>query len=147
MEIERMKFILQLHVARKKPVLYVGVAGTGKTTIVKDFIADLTSKNEDFVSQAINNNNYTSSFALQGIIMGALDKRSGRTYGPPANKKCVFFIDDLNMPYVDTYDTQSAIMLLTQMLSYAQVYDREALSEKKDLVDIYFTACMNPKAG
>jgi len=146
-ELERMKYILQLHTFRKRPVLYVGVAGTGKTTIVKDFLADLTSKNEDFINQNINNNSYTSSFALQGIIMSTLDKRSGRTYGPPANKKCVFFIDDLNMPYVDTYDTQSAIMLVTQMMSYAQVYDRAALEEKKDLVDIFFTACMNPKAG
>merc|ERR1740138_896191 len=98
-------------------------------------------------SLSINNNNYTSSYALQAIIMGALDKRSGKTYGPPGNKKCVFFIDDLNMPYVDCYDTQSAIMLLTQMLSYAEVYDRAALEEKKNLVDILFTACMNPKAG
>ena len=142
-----MKYVLELHVARKKPVLYVGVAGTGKTTIVKDFLAEMKAKNEEMVSMSINNNNYTSSFALQNIIMSSLDKRSGRTYGPPANKKCVFFIDDLNMPYVDTYDTQSAIMLLTQMLAYAQVYDRQCLEDKRDLVDILFTACMNPKAG
>ena len=147
MELERMKYVLELHVARKKPVLYVGVAGTGKTTIVKDFLAEMKANNEEMVSMSINNNNYTSSFALQNIIMSALDKRSGRTYGPPANKKCVFFIDDLNMPYVDTYDTQSAIMLLTQMLAYAQVYDRQCLEDKRDLVDILFTACMNPKAG
>ena len=147
MELERMKYVLELHVARKKPVLYVGVAGTGKTTIVKDFLAEMKANNEDMVSMSINNNSYTSSFALQNIIMSALDKRSGRTFGPPANKKCVFFIDDLNMPYVDTYDTQSAIMLLTQMLAYAQVYDRQCLEDKRDLVDILFTACMNPKAG
>jgi dynein heavy chain len=147
MDIERMKYILNLHVQRKKPVLYVGVAGTGKTTIVKDFLADLRAKSEDYVNMCINNNNYTDSFAFQSIIMGGLDKRSGRTFGPPGNKKCIFFIDDLNMPYVDTYDTQSAIMLLTQMISYAQVYNRAALSEKIDLVDMYFCACMNPKAG
>jgi len=147
-ELERMKYVLQLHLAQQKPVLYVGVAGTGKTTIVKDFLADLVAKSGDeYMYQSINNNNYTSSFALQGIIMGVMDKRSGRTFGPPANKKCVYFIDDLNMPFVDTYDTQSAIMLLTQMMAYGQVYDRDALEEKKDLVDIRFTACMNPKAG
>jgi dynein heavy chain len=97
--------------------------------------------------QAINNNSYTSSFVLQAILMGCLDKRSGRTFGPPANKKCIFFIDDLNMPYVDTYDTQSAIMLLTQIMAYQQLYNRQALDEKRDLVDIMFCACMNPKAG
>ena len=79
---------------------------------------------------------------------------------------------------VDNYDTQSAIMLLTQaapsavglscsvgdfakpsavvqpragfaltaqVLSYGQVYDRERLDEKKTIVDLLFTACMNPK--
>ena len=51
------------------------------------------------------------------------------------------------MPYVDTYDTRSAIMLLTQMITYAQVYNREALAEKIDLVDMYFCCCMIPKAG
>eukprot|EP00971_Amphidinium_carterae_P204398 4056120-Amphidinium_carterae.1 len=44
--------------------------------------------------------------------MSCLDKRSGRTFGPPANKKCIFFIDDLNMPYVDQYDTQCAAQKL-----------------------------------
>ena len=40
-----MKYVLELHVARKKPVLYVGVAGTGKTTIVKDFLAEMKANN------------------------------------------------------------------------------------------------------
>jgi dynein heavy chain len=147
-ELERSKYILDLHVQRKKPVLYVGVAGTSKTTIVNDFLADLKAKRgDDFISSSINNNNYTTSLALQSIIMSSLDKRSGKTYGPPGNKQCIFFIDDLNMPYVDNYDTQSAIMLLTQIISYAQVYDRDHLEEKRDLVDILFAACMNPKAG
>jgi dynein heavy chain len=80
-------------------------------------------------------------------MMGCLDKRTGRTFGPPSNKKCIYFVDDLNMPYVDKYDTQSAIMLLTQILGYNQVYSRSDLSDKIDLVDCLFCACMNPKAG
>ena len=33
-----------------------------------------------------------------------------------------------------------------KVLSYGQVYDRERLDEKKTIVDLLFTACMNPKA-
>jgi dynein heavy chain len=147
-EMERMKYILDLHIARQKPVLYVGIPGTGKTTIVKDYLADVKAKKgDDIMSASVNHNSYTSSFALQAILMGYLDKRTGRTYGPPGNKKCIFFIDDLNMPAMDTYDTQSAIMLLTQMIQYKQVYARDNLAERKDLADLLYVACMNPKAG
>jgi dynein heavy chain len=149
-ELERTKCVVDLHTRRQKPVLLVGVAGTGKTTIIKDYLAEVKLDRENcegINSAAINLNSYTTSEALQAIFMGSLDKRTGTIYGPPGQKKCIFFVDDLNMPYVDTYDTQAAIMLLTQIMSYKQVYDRAHLDEKRNLVDILFTACMNPKAG
>ena len=39
-------------------------------------------------------------------------------FGPPGNKKLVYFVDDMNMPSVDKYDTQSAIELLRQSIDY-----------------------------
>lgn len=51
------------------------------------------------------------------------------------------------MPYVDKYGTQSPICLLRQIIDYGVIYDRDHLEEKKYLVDIMFTACMNPKSG
>jgi dynein heavy chain len=30
-----------------------------------------------------------------------LEKKTGRTFGPPGTKRNVYFIDDLNMPEVD----------------------------------------------
>ncbi len=141
------RYILDLHMARGKPVLFVGVPGTGKTTIVKDYINETRLKRDDMLNCNINHNSYTSSLVLQSQIMSALDKRTGRTYGPPNNKKCIVFVDDLNMPSLDKYDTQSAIMLLLQITSYSQIYDRERLEEKKELQDLLFVSCMNPKAG
>jgi len=146
-DIEKYKYVLDLHMNRNKAVLFVGVAGTGKTTIVKDYLNETKMKRDDMLSANINHNAYTSSFVLQSIMMSNLDKRTGRTYGPPNNKKCIMFIDDLNMPTLDKYDTQSAIMLLLQIMSYMQIYDRERLEEKKELQDIQFVTCMNPKSG
>lgn len=79
--------------------------------------------------------------------MGNVDRRAGRAYGPAPGKTLVYFMDDLNMPYVDKYGTQSPICLARQIIDHGIVYDREHLDEQKLLQDVMFTACMNPKAG
>lgn len=76
-----------------------------------------------------------------------VDKRAGKTFGPPPNSIMIFFMDDLNMPFVDKYGTQSPICLIRQLIDYGIMYDREHLEEKKELVDCLYTACMNPKSG
>ena len=147
-DLERAKFNLSLHLKVGKPMLFCGTAGTGKTTMVRDFLRDLSlSSSDQYVSSTMNLNSYTDSFALQRMLESNLEKRTGRTFGPPGNKKCLFFIDDLNMPFVDEYDTQSAAMLLFQLMSHKSVFDRAHLEERKDIVDTEFVACMNPKAG
>ena len=51
-----------MHVASKKGVLYVGSAGTGKTTILKNYFSGLDK--DKTLNEAINFNNYTTSAAL-----------------------------------------------------------------------------------
>lgn len=46
---------------------------------------------------------------LQKILEKPLEKKAGRNYGPPGNKTLVYFIDDMNMPEVNT----SSITLLS----------------------------------
>lgn len=46
-----------------------------------------------------------------------------RLWGLGAGKTMLFFIDDLNMPFVDKYGTQRPISLLRQILDYGIVYD------------------------
>lgn len=51
-----------------------------------------------------------------------LEKKSGVRFGPPGSKRMVYFLDDLNMPFVDKYDTQSAIELARQSIDYKGWY-------------------------
>lgn len=66
-----------------------------------------------------------------------LEKKSGVRFGPPGSKRMVYFLDDLNMPFVDKYDTQSAIELARQSIDYKGWY---AFRETTDLVS--FLCCL-----
>jgi dynein heavy chain len=144
-ETTRQRFLLDIHVKARRGMLFVGCAGTGKTTIIKDYFTTLDK--EVTLYESINFNSYTDSKALQVVVESKVDKRAGRTFGPPPSKTLIYFMDDLNMPYLDKYGTQSPICLVRQIIDYGLVYDRDHLEEKKLLVDIMFAACMNPKSG
>lgn len=75
-----------------------------------------------------------------------LEKKSGVRYGPPGSRRLVYFVDDMNMPFVDKYDTQSAIELLRQMCDYHGWYDKVKIL-LKEIIHCQYVACMNPTAG
>lgn len=52
------------------------------------------------------------------VLEKPLEKKAGRNYGPPGNKKLIYFIDDMNMPEVDTYGTVQPHTIIRQHLDY-----------------------------
>ena len=58
----------------------------------------------------------------------------------------VYFLDDLNMPQLDPYNTQSAIALLRQHMDYQHWLDRSKM-QMKDISNTQVLAAMNPTAG
>ena len=51
--------------------------------------------------------------------------------GAPTGKKVAIFVDDLNMPKLDTYGSQPPIELLRQYQDFRGFYDREKLFWKQ----------------
>ena len=127
-----------------KPCMLAGPAGTGKTQLVNGVLRTLNP--EEHLSSTININFYTSSIALLGALEGPLQKRTGSTFGPPGAAKMVYFVDDLNLPEVDQYNTQSAIALIRQHSDYGHWYDMQKMAPKT-IADCQYVACMNPTAG
>ena len=64
-------------------------------------------------------------------------------YGPPVGKRLMTFIDDMNMPKVDTYGTQQPIALLKMVLEREGMYDRKELNWK-NLRDVHYLGAMGP---
>lgn len=128
-----------------KPVLLIGSAGCGKTQLCKGVLSSLNP--EMFCSMIINFNYYTDSTLLQVIMeQPPIEKKTGKQFAPPGKMKLIYFIDDLNMPKLDDYNTQTAVALLRQHMDYIHWYDRSKLTIK-EIINTQVLACMNPTAG
>lgn len=53
-----------------------------------------------------------------GILEKPLEKKSGRSFGPPGTKKLIYFIDDMNTPEVDKYGTVAPHTLIRQHMDH-----------------------------
>ena len=135
---------MQSLVQMQRPVMLAGAAGTGKTQLVCGMLA----KQDPQIMQAatVNFNFYTTAASLFNTMSLPLEKKVGSQYGPPGNARLVYFMDDLNLPEVDPYNTQSAIALLRQHMEYGHVYDMSKLQQKQILMT-QVVACLNPAAG
>ncbi|KAG7259398.1 hypothetical protein CRUP_006228 [Coryphaenoides rupestris] len=131
---------MDLLLRRGKPVMLVGGAGVGKSILVWDKVSRLR---EDYVVTKVPFNYYTTSAMLQRVLEKPLEKKAGRNYAPPAAKRLIYFIDDLNMPEVDTYGTVQPHTLIRQHLDYHH-WQRLVL---KEIHSCQYITCMNPTAG
>ena len=137
-------FLLQ-KLAPLKPILYVGESGTAKTLTIQNYMRSLDPEANLLLS--LNMSSGTNSRDVQSNLENNVDKRSGAIYGPPAGKKLIVFLDDLNMPFVDTYGTQQPITLLQTLMSRGFFYDRGKDLNQKILKDLDYIAAMGPPGG
>lgn len=139
----RIKYFVDMLMDKGHPLMLVGTAGSGKTVLIGDKLAYLP---ESHIVCKIPFNFYTTSEMLQRAMEKPLEKKAGRNFGPPGNKKLVYFIDDMNMPEVDAYGTVQPHTLIRQHMDYGHWYDRLKIT-LKDIHNVQYVACMNPTAG
>ncbi|XP_029358997.1 dynein heavy chain 1, axonemal [Echeneis naucrates] len=141
----RMSFLIHMLLTNKKPALCVGPAGTGKTLIISDKL--LKNMSSDYITQFLMFSARTSANQTQDYIDSKLDKRRKGVFGPPIGKHIIFFVDDLNMPMLETYGAQPPIELLRQWMDHGGWYDRKQIGTFMHLVDINFVCAMGPPGG
>lgn len=130
----------------KKPVLFAGESGTAKTATVKNCFNVLSDKDPDkYMYLTVNMSSRTTSMMFQNIIEENIDKRTYKSYGPKmSGKKMIVFLDDMNMPKIDTYGTQQPIALAHFLISRNQLYRRDGDLELRDIIDTLYVGCITP---
>ena len=98
-ETVKLRYFMDLLIDEKKlPVMLVGSSGCGKTVLIKNKLASYDS--EKTIYSNVPFNFFTTSQMLQNVLERPLEKKAGRSFGPPGNKRLIYFVDDLNMPEV-----------------------------------------------
>lgn len=103
-------FFMKTLLTHKKHTMLPGPIGTGKS--VNAF--SLLSKGlpDDFTSLSVTLSAQTKSSQILETIWDQVERRRKGVYGPPQQRKCIVFIDDLNMPKKEVYGAQPPLELI-----------------------------------
>ena len=140
------QYLLKKLIVNEKNALVSGETGVGKSVIIQEFLKSLDI--EKYVFQNFNFSAQTNSKNILDIFMDKdkFTKKGRDLLGPPAGRKMVVFIDDINMPALEEYGAQPPIELLRQVIDHGGFYDLKKL-EFMRVKDCYFIAACAPPGG
>jgi dynein heavy chain len=141
----RNSFVLELLLSNGFHVLCTGPTGTGKSVTIQDKLMHGMASNITPIT--INFSARTSANQTQDLIDSKLEKRRKGVFGPPAGKRYIIFIDDLNMPQLDICNSQPPIELIRQWMDCSGWYDRKNIGKFMEILDITFVTAMGPPGG
>ncbi|XP_064645339.1 dynein axonemal heavy chain 6-like [Lineus longissimus] len=146
MDTVRYGYLLEKMLTAHRSVLFTGNTGVGKSVIARGLLNSIADK-AAYVPVFINFSAQTSSQRTQEMIEGKLEKKRKTVLGAPEGKRVIIFVDDLNMPKLDTYGSQPPIELLRQYQDFGGFYDRDKLFWKQIRDMTICAACAPPGGG
>ncbi|KAG7222944.1 hypothetical protein INR49_015971 [Caranx melampygus] len=142
----RYGYLMEKLLSVQRSVLFTGDTGVGKSVVARGLLNSIQAK-AGYLPVYITFSAQTSSACIQEIIESKLEKKRKNILGAPGNKKLVVFVDDLNMPKLDSYGSQPPIELLRQFQDFSGFYDRAKFFWKKIQEMTIAAACAPPGGG
>ena len=92
-ETVRIRYFLDILIKQRFPVMLVGLAGCGKTLLVTEKLGVL---GDDYAVANVPFNFYYTSEMTQKVLEKPLEKKAGKNFGPPGNKRLIYFLGKTN---------------------------------------------------
>ncbi|XP_047189968.1 dynein axonemal heavy chain 6 isoform X2 [Scophthalmus maximus] len=142
----RYGYLMEKLLSVQRSVLFTGDTGVGKSVVARGLLNSIQEK-AGYLPVYISFSAQTSSACTQEIIESKLEKKRKNVLGPPGNKRLVVFVDDLNMPKLDSYGSQPPIELLRQFQDFSGFFDRDKFIWRKIENMTIAAACAPPGGG
>ena len=140
----RITSFLKLSLAYEFPFLLIGPTGTGKSLFIGNHLKTLSLETNLIIFVTFSAQ--TTATQTQEIIDEKMEKIRKGIYGPGFGKKCLIFIDDLNMPAYDKYGAQPPIELVRQFFDHKGWYDRKD-RKFREIIETNILSAMGPPGG
>lgn len=142
----RYRFVLDVLMNAGHNVLFMAETGVGKSVVINAFLNDMVATGKT-VSYVVGYSAQTKPQNLRDVLETKLEKKRKNLLGPPSGKKMFLFIDDLNMPALETYGAQPPNELLRQVIDSGGFYDVNKLFFKHVQDVVCAAACAPPGGG
>ncbi len=147
-ETTRAAYILANLHRRKRGALMTGSSGTAKTSTALMFFEELQG-NESMRIKKICFSSATSPAMYQTTLELELDKRGGKSFGPPGGKKMTVFMDDVSMPEKNSWGDQPTLELVRQLVETSGFcfLDKDKRGDLKVIEDMQYIGAMSHPGG
>ena len=142
----RTEFLLESVVKLGENIIFVGEQGSAKTTLANSFFKK-AKENEGHMIMHRNFSSTTTPQLFQKSIEGNVDKRMGSVFGPPVGKKMIIFVDDVNLPEINSWGDQITNEFFRSMIELKGFYSLERPGDFYSVLDIIFMAAMIHPGG
>ena len=147
MDSVRALYVVGLMHTQMKPVLLTGGPGTAKTSSIQMFSNDFDPS--EMGLKTINFSSASTMMGFQFSVESSLDKRGGKTFGPPNGRKLTVFIDDLSMPEINEWGDQPTVEIVRQIVETNGMafLDKDKRGDIRICEDLTYIGCMTHPGG
>mmetsp|Transcript_44095 Transcript_44095/g.42772 ORF Transcript_44095/g.42772 Transcript_44095/m.42772 type:complete len:398 (+) Transcript_44095:1837-3030(+) len=127
--------------------LLVGGPGTAKTSVILMYTTKFDK--DKMLFKRINFSSATTPYNFQESIESEVERKQSRTFHPPNGKKMTVFLDDMSMPFVNTWGDQITLEITRQLIDQKGFYflSKDDRGYFRTIENLMYLGAMNHPGG